>query len=194
MNKLANQALLGTGLTTNIKGIDAYSTTFAVGGLEDKIPSPNYSDVIRASVAQIRRNKVIGLTTDNYARPNIAIVHPDVAAIMDMEKDDNGQYLIIPFKTKDGSTVVARCTVVESDHITNADTFYVLDGLKYHLDISTLHATKLEWGFGTGDWENGRLTLRMSVRAVGWARDNEKGAIVKGSFATAIAALLKPTS
>lgn len=194
MNQLSNQVVNGTGATVYLKGIDTYSTAFSVAGtiLENTIPTPTYSDCIRAAVSQIRSNKVIGMTTESYAKPNMVLVHPTVSAFMDMEKDKNGNYIMVPFKSSNGDTVVAKCAVVECDDISDDDTFYVLDGSRFHLDAYTKHPIKLEWGFGTGDWENGRVTLRVSGRWVAWCRDNEKASIIKGSFASAISDLGTP--
>ena len=170
------QALTGTGTGDNISGISVNATPFAAGALAASIDTPNDTDVLRAGVAQVYRQEFM---------PTKIYIHPDKSAIMDLQKGDDGHYLMPPFVTADGMNV--RGVVVEVNTGVGVDDFYVGDFSKYKFKIR--EDISMQLGYDGNDWTKNMITPLAEMRGAGYISSNNFGAIVKGTF-TAAKALL----
>lgn len=176
--KLDELLYSGNGTTPNIKGIVEYATTFSVAAtaLANGVDQANNFDVIRAAVWQIQ---------NAHYTPNYVLVNPVDAALMDMTKLTDGQYVIPPFTTADGQRV-AGVTVIENTGVT-AGNFLVGDFTKSNLVVR--EDMSIQIGYENDDFTKNLVTILAELRAVHFIKANHTTAFVKGSFATAKTAL-----
>lgn len=174
-----NQILVGDGTGENLVGIDANATAFAAGALAATVDGANNVDALRAGVAQVYRS----LFTPQYI-----LLHPDDAAGMDLLKGTDGHYLLPPFVTAEGMKV-AGVPIVQNVNIA-AGNFYVGDFSKYKVKIR--EDIDIQIGYDSDDWTKNLVTPLAEMRLVGFIPANHYGAIVKGNFTTAKAALETP--
>ena len=172
------QALTGDGLDQNITGISVNATPFAAGGLANLVPSANNLDALRAAVAQVYRQEFV---------PNKILIHPDKAALMDLQKGTDGHYLLAPFVTADGMNV--RGVMVETNTGVGAGDFYVGDFTKYKFKVR--ENISIQIGYDGNDWTKNMVTPLAEMRGAGYISSTNYGAIVKGTF-TVAKALLDP--
>lgn len=178
--KLDEQLLLGDGTGDNLEGVDLNAVAFAAGTFAADVKDANNSDVLRVAIAQVTKNNFF---------PNYLLLNPEDAAKMEMTKDANGQYTYLATVTIDGQTRVKGIPVIENPGIT-AGNFYVGDFTKANLRIR--EEMSVEAGHVNDDFIKNLLTILAEMRAVSYVKSNHYGAIVKGNFATAIAAIDKP--
>jgi len=172
------QALTGDGTGQNIVGISVNATPFAAGGLANLVPTANNTDALRAAVAQVYRQEFV---------PNKIFIHPDKAALMDLQKGTDGHYLLPPFVTADGMNV--RGVLVETNTGVGADDFYCGDFTKYKFKVR--ENITIQIGYDGNDWTKNMVTPLAEMRGAGYISSTNYGAIVKGTFAVA-KALLDP--
>jgi HK97 family phage major capsid protein len=179
LDVMENQWINGDGTGNNISGIVVNATPFAAGPLALKVNLANRKDVLRAAIDQVRRA--------NFMPTYILMSTSDVAG-MDMEKDSAGQYLFPTFVGSDGLTVKG-IPIIESNYIA-ADKFFVGDFTRYK--GKQREGLVLDTGYKTGDWEKNFISFRGETRFFGYIPTNHYGAIVYGTFTTAMAALETP--
>jgi HK97 family phage major capsid protein len=172
------QALTGDGTGQNIVGISVNATPFAGGALANAVADANDIDVLRAGVAQVYRQEFV---------PNKIFIHPDKAALMDLQKGTDGHYLLAPFVTADGMNV--RGVMVETNTGVGADDFYVGDFTKYKFKVR--ENISIQIGYDGNDWTKNMVTPLAEMRGAGYISSTNYGAIVKGTF-TVAKALLDP--
>lgn len=176
---LDGQILAGDGTGNNLEGIDANATAFAAGGLANTVDGANKLDALRAGVAQVYRSEF---------EPGVILLHPDDAASMDLQKGTDGHYLMPPFVTAGGQSV-AGIPIVTNTGIT-VDDFYVADLSKFKVKIR--EDINIQIGYDSDDWTKNMVTPLAEMRAVAYIPANHYGAIVKGTFTAATAALETP--
>lgn len=179
--KLDTDILGGSGISPIMKGILEYAPAFSVAGtaLALGVNGANNFDVIRAAVRQVNvagKGKFVA---------NYVVLHPDDAAMMDLTKATDGQYLIPPFVTAEGQKV-AGLMVIENIGITAGD-FLVGDFKKSNLGIR--EDINISIGYENDDFTKNLVTILGEVRAVHYIKSNHTTAFVKGTFATAKAAM-----
>lgn len=180
LNKLEQDILTGTGVSPIIKGILPYATAFNAGALAGTIPGANIFDVIRVAIGQVYKA--------NYF-PNAVLVSIDTATAMDLTKDANGQYLLPPFTTAEG-TVIKGVRVYASNFIPD-DTFLVGDMTKYLFNF--VEGLTIDVGYIDKQFIQNMVTIRAEIYGMGRVKFHETKAFVKGTFTAAIAAL-EPTT
>ncbi len=180
--KLDEQIAEGDGVGQNLKGILTYAPTFAVAGtsLAAAVDDANRLDVLRSAVALVRRNKF---------RANYIAINPVDAALMDMEKGNDGHYILPPFVTADG-TRIAGTTVIESFSI-DEGSFLVGDFTKSNLRIR--EEININLGYENDDFTKNMVTILAEMRAVHYIKLHHVPAFVKGTFTAAIALINKPS-
>lgn len=171
--------LTGDGTGENITGIDTNATAFAAGSLASTVEAAQKLDCLRAGVAQVYRS--------NFT-PNYIIINPDDAASMDLIKDLNNNYVLAPFVSASGLSV-SGIPVITNNGVA-ADDFYVGDFSKYKAKIR--EDIDIQIGYDADDWTKNLITPLAEMRAVGYIPANHYGAIVKGTFTVAAAALETP--
>jgi HK97 family phage major capsid protein len=180
--KLDEQILAGDGVTPNLTGILTYLTSalsvvgtpFALG-----VDTPNNYDVLMVAAATVQAN---------FFNPNYAIVHPLDLASMQMVKDANGQYVLPPFSTAEG-TVIAGLRVVANQGMTLGN-FLVGDFSKDVLAIR--EEINIQVGYVNDDFTKNLVTILAEMRAVNYIKSNNLGAFVRGTFATVKTAITLP--
>lgn len=172
------QILTGDGTGQNLEGISANATPFAAGGLANTVAAANDTDVLRAALAQVDRQ---------FFDPNVIVIHPDKAAVMDLQKGSDNHYLLPPFVTADGLNI--RGVRVVTNTGVAADEFYAGDLSKYKFKLR--EGISIDIGYDGNDWTKNMVTPLAEMRGVGYIPANHYGAIVKGTF-TVAKALLDP--
>lgn len=185
--EIDDQVRAGDNTGQNLRGITNYAQTFAAGGLADKVESANDYDVAVAGKLQVRTNKIMKALKQR-ARATHMIVSPTKLAEMQLTKDANNNYLVVPFA---GMLTVAGLVLVEDDSIAD-DTFIVADMTLSNVRIKE-GSYRLEFADHAGDdFNDGFRSVRLSARLVHYIKANHVGAFVTGSFTTAKAALETP--
>jgi HK97 family phage major capsid protein len=170
------QWLTGDGTGDNISGISTNATAFAAGALANTIADANNTDVLRAAVKQVELNNFY---------PNAIIVSPDDAASMDLQKGTDGHYVLPPFTSAD-NTSLKGIRVISNNYVA-AGTFYVGDFTRYKGKVR--EGLTIDMGYKDGDWQKNFVSFRGEARFFGYIPTNHFGAIVKGTFSVAKAAL-----
>lgn len=170
------QILSGTGTGTDLIGIEVNAIPFAAGSLALSVEQANNFDVIRVASNQIRLN--------NFDA-TVALVNPSDAAQMDLTKATDGHYVMPPFTSADG-TVIKGIRIIENNGITAGD-FIVGDLSRFKVKVR--ETLNISYGHSDNDFRLNLLTALCEGRAVAYIPTNYFGAIVKGTFTAAKAAL-----
>ena len=177
--KIDDQLLNGTGLTVNLNGINTTATTYAAGAFALAIPTPNKWDVLRTAINQVRVNEF---------EPTYIVLHPTDMTSMELTKATDGQYIMPPFTTADGSTVSGMRIVANTGIAIGS--FLVGDFSK--AGVRFKEGLTINVGYENDDFTKNLVTILAEARLVLRVKSNHYGAFVKGVFATAITAITKP--
>ncbi len=145
----------GNDATPNWAGIYAtYATDFtqgiAAGATVDSVVDANIYDLIATIGTFIANGK------ESKYDPNVCFMNPRDILKGRMVKDANGNYIIPPFVSRDG-TNVAGILVVESAAVT-ANTLALGDAR--HVRFYDLEGLNLEFGFDSDDFSKDLVTLK----------------------------------
>jgi HK97 family phage major capsid protein len=184
-NVLEQSLITGDGTNNSIFGIDYYAIPFAAGALAGTVPQANVADVIRAAIGQVRKGAAVATPLKGGFRPNAALVSEDTATSMDLDKNADGIYVLPPFKSQDG-TIIKGVPVISSNFI-EGDDFYVGDFSRYLFNV--VDGLRIDVGLVNDQFIRNQFTIRAEMYGAGRMRFNERPAIVKGDFSTAIGAL-----
>lgn len=176
--KIDDQLLNGTGLTVNLNGINTTATTYAAGAFALAIPNPNKWDVLRTAINQVRTN---------LFEPTHIVLHPTDMTSMELTKATDGQYIMPPFTTVDGSTVSGIRIVANTGVAIGS--FLVGDFSK--AGVRFKEGLTINVGYENDDFTKNLVTILAEARLVLRVKSNHYGAFVKGVFATAITAITK---
>lgn len=181
--KVEDLILAGTG-TNEWNGLLNRIPTFSAGSLADTMPAGTASrlDILRVGISQI---KVAGLGTKRF-NPSAILLNPEDTVTLELEKGEDGHYVLPPFTTNDRTTIKG-VRIIENPAIA-VGTFVIGDFTKlavvnrrgYTLQVATENAD---------DFEKDMMSVRLSRRAALRIKTNDNGAFVKGTFATAKAGL-----
>ena len=175
-----DQLLNGDGTGDNITGIAENATPFTAGGLANEVTSANKLDVLRAAIAQVSRSEYT---------PTRIVLSVDDHALLDLQKGDDGHYLMPPFISS-GGMVVAGISIVSNTNVPN-DTFYVGDFSRYKVKIREGIVIDVGYRGSADDWVKNFVSFRGEMRFFGFIPASHFGAIVSGTF-TVAEALLDP--
>ena len=176
--KIDDQLLNGTGLTVNLNGINTTATVYAAGAFALAIPTPNKWDVLRTAINQVRTN---------LFEPTYIVLHPTDMTSMELTKATDGQYIMPPFTTADGSTVSGIRIVANTGVAIGS--FLVGDFSK--AGVRFKEGLTINVGYENDDFTKNLVTILAEARLVLRVKSNHYGAFVKGVFATAITAITK---
>ncbi len=146
------QIVLGDGLGNNLTGMDVSMQAY----------SPTSSGIANASIYDllVKVREDIEAQGGNKYRVNGAFMNIADINKMKLTKDSDGNYVMPPFVTQDGQ-VIDGITVIENNAV-QANTAYIGD-----ITYARLYAEpgfRIERGYATGDFENGRESLRVYRR------------------------------
>lgn len=174
---LDNSILNGAG-GSDLEGILSFASTFSAGTFANTIISANILDVIRVSMSQIESAKFT---------PTHVVLNPVDVAKMQLTKTTTGEYTMpIFYPSANNEMKVASLTVVSTTYMT-AGTFLVGDMTRANLRVR--ENANIQIGYVNDDFARNMVTILAELRAVHYVKLNDVNAFVKGTLATAIAAL-----
>ena len=166
----------GSGSAPVMKGLTGYDSAYSKPtGLNTT--DANTSDAIMAAALQV--------TNANYI-PNIVLMNPTDFAVMRMQKDANGNYVIPPFQSTNGLTV-GGLRVVTNTNVTQGS-ITVGDFTKAKVYMKNGITVKV-WDQNDTDPIYGNKTITGVLRGVLRVSGQDAGAFVTGTIATIIAGL-----
>lgn len=179
-DEIENSMLNGTGVGSNLEGLLLFAQPFTAGTFAGTIPFPNVSDVIRVAVATIESNKFMATHV---------IMNPIDIAKMQLTKTTTGEYTYPLFYVDNltGQPKIAELTVVSTTWMT-AGNFLVADMTKSNVRIR--ENMNITVGYVNDDFSRNMVSILAEARLVHYVKANDVTAFVKGTFATAIAAII----
>lgn len=183
INIVTDEALLnGNGTGANLTGVTSVASVMNAGAVGTKrVANANLYDVIRVMITKVN---TVG---KGKFMANYVILNPQDADELDLTKDSQGQYVLPPFRSADGS-MVKGCRVIENVALT-AGNVLVGDFRKFH--IGTKGGVEIEMTNSDGtDFVKDILTVKLRRRVASYIRTNDVGAFWYGSIATIKSALV----
>jgi HK97 family phage major capsid protein len=177
-----NQILFGDGLGNNFFGIAADSTEFDIAsvGKANKVKSANLADLIRCMVLQV---------TNKHRVPTHAVVSPNDFADLELHKDANGNYILPPFMSANG-TMISSVVIVQNTNVT-ANTCYVIDRASARFYVEQDMQLQV-WDQNEDDAIKRMKTVTLWFDGQVRVRENDKDGLVKCSNITTALANLDP--
>lgn len=172
MSKVNEKLLTGTGTGAEIKGITVDAAGYTISDLNGKISMPNYADVIRAAVLQMR--------TLNF-RPDTLFINPVDNAIIDLTKDTSGHYLSMEMQA-----LMRGIALIETANIPKGK-FLLMDSTRWMVRV--YENLRLEYGWEDNDFRKNIVTVIAEMRLHSYQNSIDAGSIVYADFATVQAAL-----
>jgi HK97 family phage major capsid protein len=170
--KIEDGLFNGDGNAPNPKGLITYATAYTGGGLATT--NPTYADVFRGLALQV--TKAFGIATRVF-------VKPDILAQMDVEKDEEGQYVIPPFRSADG-TKVAGITLIETNALSSTDFDFVGGDLSV-VNVEMMDEFVVQIGLSGNDLTDRKRTIFMETEYVQFVSANDTQVLVKGTISAA---------
>lgn len=182
INIVTDQQLInGNGTGDNLQGVFGVASVLngtTIGA--KRVEFANLADVIRVAMTKIATSGK-GKFMANYI-----LLNPEDADELDLIKDENGQYVLPPFKSADGNTIKGA-RIIENVGIP-VGTFLVGDFRKLHL--GTKGGVEIEMTNSDGtDFAKDILAVKLRRRVASYVRQNDSGAFWTGNIATCKAAL-----
>lgn len=172
--KIGTDVLTSTLSATTIAGIDQYAGGYVLTTVKGEDPD-NYG-ALRAARTQINVQ---------FFSADLAFVNPVDAANMELKKGDNGQYVMPPFVTADG-TRIAGLRVIETNEIP-VGSVLVIDSSRVHL--VNYKGPRIEIGWENDDFTKNLRTIIVEQRLHLYVSANEVGALLYDTFANIKTAL-----
>lgn len=178
----------GDGTGDNLKGLVTYATSFDGGvgtkggdGLLNSFTAPTNWDVLKAVALQV---------ANSYGNASVLYVDSDKLAEMETSKDSNGNYIMPPFKSADGTLVSGmRLIPITLDLGSGID---FVGGDMSAVNVGMLLDTEIEIGRNSTDLKDRKFTIVLEKQLVQFVSANDTQVLVKGGF-TAGKALLTTT-
>ena len=177
-----DQLLNGDGVGDNISGVFTVASVLDATEVGTKrVSDANLADVIRVAIT-----KAVVAGKGKFI-PNYILLNPEDADELDLTKDANGQYVLPPFKSADGTTIKGA-RIIENVGIT-AGEFLVGDFRKLH--IGTKGGVEIELSNSDGDdFSKDILSVKLRRRVTSYVRQNDSGAFWTGTIADVKDALI----
>lgn len=175
-----NQLLNGDGVGDNLKGLKTYATAFSAGTLALGIALANEFDVLNAVALQCELANGV---------PNCVFINPVTLAKMKSIKDTTGEPLWKSYLDIHGVLTVGGMMIVTTTAVTAGE---FIGGDCTVANVLFRENLKVQIGLDGNDFINNKKTVLVEQRLVQFVSANDTPVIVKGTFAAAITALLKP--
>jgi HK97 family phage major capsid protein len=182
INIVTDQQLInGNGVGDNLQGVFGVASVLDGSSIGSKrVEFANLADVLRVAITKI------AVSGKGKFVANYVLLNPADADELDLTKDENGQYVLPPFKSADGN-VIKGARIIENVGIP-AGTFLVGDFRKLHL--GTKGGVEIEMTNSDGtDFAKDILSVKLRRRVASYVRQNDSGAFWTGNIATCKAAL-----
>lgn len=171
----------GDGTGDNLKGVVSYATSFDGGvgtkggdGLVSAFTAPTNWDVLKAVALQV---------ANSYGIASALYIDSDKLAEMETSKDANGNYIMPPFKSADGTLVSGmRLIPVTLDLGAGID---FVGGDMSAVNVGMLLDTEIEIGRNNNDLKDRKFTIVLEKQLVQFVSANDLKVLVKGGFAAA---------
>ncbi len=181
--RVDSQVLGGDGTGTNLNGLITQATTFAAGAFANAVDNANEVDVIAASVNQI---KIAEQDASNLA----IIMHPSDVTGLKFEKVSSTDKRYVQRVLQAGSTMnIDGLPIIETTAITQGD--FLVGAMNKALVLEKGGIT-VEMGRNGNDFRENMMTILAEWRGEVLIETNDTTCFVKGTFATAEAALETP--
>ena len=165
--KIDDQLLEGTGLTTNLSGLQTTAAAFIVPpGLAGYYAAPNIYDVIMAMATRIRLSNFKGQIT--------AILNTVWMAKMSGIKDAENRYIVAPFVTPDGKKV-GNVNVVFSNKI--GDDSIVIGELK-KFNVVFAENIMYDEGYENDDFSKNLVSRKLEAFLGTYIKASDAGSIL----------------
>jgi HK97 family phage major capsid protein len=180
--KIESELYSGVGTTVYLKGATQWASAFSAGNAANTIPFANEIDVINAIANQVELA---------FGESNAIMVHPDTILKIKSLKSAQGEPLWKEYQDwsiAGGGTnlVIGGMRVISSPVVTSGE---FLGGDMKVLRVLFREQMNIRMVASGDDPINNLMTLIVESRLVQFASANEVSALIKGDFATAIAAL-----
>lgn len=175
METIEEKLLTGTLSSTEIAGITTVASSYTTTALDDLVDSPNFVDAIRAAMLQMRLL--------NY-KPDVVFINPTEAALLDLIKDKNGNYIKIQVEG------VLRTLLVQETTNIPAGYFLLMDTMKWV--VKMLEDIRIEFGRDDDDFSKNMMTVICEARLHSYYNSIDVGAFIYSDFATIMAVIEKP--
>lgn len=168
------QLLNGDGTGDNLSGVFTVASVLDATEVGTKrVAFANLADVIRLAITKIAINGK-GKFSANYV-----LLNPEDADELDLTKDENGQYILPPFRSADGA-MIKGARIIENVGIT-AGEFLVGDFRKLH--VGTKGGVEVEMTNSDGDdFGKDILSVKLRRRVASYVRTNDSGAFWTGNI------------
>jgi HK97 family phage major capsid protein len=186
INILTDQELInGIGTGDHLQGIIGVAEVLDATAVGTKrVAFANLADVIRVALTKV------AVSGKGKFLASHVLLNPEDADALDLTKDENGQYVLPPFRTADGTTIKGA-KIIENVGIP-AGKFVVGDFRKLH--IGTKGGVEIEMTNSDGtDFAKDILAVKLRRRVAAYVRQNDSGAFWTGTIATVIDALTNPS-
>lgn len=175
------QLLNGNGVGDNLTGVFTSASVLDASEVGTKrVEFANLADVIRLAITKV------AVSGKGKFSANYVLLNPEDADELDLTKYENGQYILPPFRSADGTTIKGA-RIIENTGVT-AGTFLVGDFRK--LNIGIKGGVQIEMTNSHGDdFQHDILAVKLRRRVAAYVRANDSGAFWTGDISDVIDAL-----
>jgi HK97 family phage major capsid protein len=177
-----NALFKGNGISPNIKGAFEYATAFTGGDLVAQVEKANIIDVFEAI-----KNQCVNANGE----PQRVYISPAAMSKIKLVKDSDGRPIWKDYVTTNGMLNISDMDIIETKAVA-ADEF--IGGETSVLNVRYRTALQMRFGLADGDFQNNRESVILEKRLAQFVSANDTPVLIKGTFATAIALIDKPTS
>lgn len=176
-----DQLLNGSGIGDNLSGVFTVASELDATAVGTKrVADANLYDVIRVALTKV------AVTGKGKFMANYVLLNPEDADALDLTKDANGQYILPPFRSANG-TEIKGARVIENVAVP-AGEFLVGDFRKLHIGVKGGVEVEMTNSDGT-DFAKDILSVKLRRRIASYVRANDNGAFWTGTIADVISAL-----
>lgn len=178
---IENSLFTGNGASNALNGLENYATAFTGGSLNGTLGAgtANNYDVIRALALQVY---------EAFGVAGAVFVDAGELAAMELAKDADGNYIMPPFKSADGSSIAGVRLIPTTAFVGDASLDFVGGDLSV-VNVLFREGLNIQIDRSGDDFINNMMTILGEARLVQFVSGNDTGVLVKGTFAAAKTAL-----
>jgi len=178
---IENSLFVGDGSSNALNGLESYATAFTGGTLNGTLPdgTANNYDVIRALALQVY---------EAFGVAGAVFVDAGELAKMELSKDVDGNYIMPPFKSADGTSIAGVRLIPTTAFVGDASIDFVGGDLSV-INVLFREGLNIQIDRSGDDFINNMMTILGEARLVQFVSGNDTQVLVKGTFAAAKTAL-----
>ena len=176
--KVEKDLFMADGTSNSITGINTYATAFTGGSLADSVQDPNNYDVVKGIALQV---------FEAHGNASAIFLTPAKLAEMEVSKATDGQYIMPPFSTADG-TQVSGVRLIPTTALIGEDIDFVGGDLSV-VNVRIRQDVRTEMNRSGDDMINNKMTILVETRLGQFVSANDTALLVKGTFEAAKALL-----